>query len=168
MTPEVNYISECFRAVRQPLAGGESERYARYYKHVGELLDKLLEKPWLEIKQALVLCDEDTRKFLRGIALGCAIYAVRSGDTKWLVLGLKGLYIEDQINEGDETTVKLTLLANSCAKFNLHLAEISWRIEKEVPDFIDAVLQVPPKTLKEVGYVEGKDPSGQFTYTQMY
>ena len=168
MIPDVTLITECFSEVRRTSAGApESQRYERYYENVSALLTQLLRHPVGDLLPLLRACDESAKTFIRGISMGSAIYAVRSSDRKWLRLGVQGLYVEDILNgeDAEGTIVKLTLLANSAAKLNLHLIEVCWELKQEIPEFIETVLQIPPKTLKSINYVEGKDPSGQFTYT---
>lgn len=159
-------IAACIQAVKSAQrAAEESRRYEVYYEHVSALMTDLMARSWVDLRELVARCDIATLNFVGQIALGAAIFAVRSGDSKWLVLGLQALYLEDQVNDAHTTITKFTLLQNSAAKLGFHMLSIAYRIEKEPTDFIQSLLEAPPRTLRAIGYVEGKDPSGQFTYT---
>jgi hypothetical protein len=170
-----NPLVECFATVKREQSEarrrGDAESGIQiYFDLVSEVIGKLIESPKTEITSLVSSLSSSQTAFLRGISTSGAIWSVRNASLEWLVLGLRGLYIEDQTNDPRETITKLAILNHSAKKIGVDFAEIadyafgSGNIK--LPQNIADYLADPVQGIESVGYSESADERGRFTYTK--
>lgn len=171
-----NPLAECFASVKKAQADarkrGCAERSTQiYFELVSEAVSKLIQRPKDEVVAIVTELNSSQRAFLHGISTSGAIWSVRNRSREWLILGLKGLYLDDQINDPRETITELAILNHSAKKIGTDLssiADMAFGGTIALPQTIAAYLANPVQDIASVGYAESTDANGGFNYTRAY
>ena len=171
-----NPIAACYTSVRKAQSdarrSGVAERSTQiYFDLVSEAVGKLIQRPNDEVVSIVTSLNSSQRAFLRGISTSGAIWSVRDKSREWLILGLKGLYLEDQTNDPRETITKLAILNHSAKKIGIDLTSIenaAFGTRIDLPQTIVDYLANPVQDIASVGYAESTDANGGFNYTRVY
>ncbi len=170
-----NIIGECRHRFEQACrelgkTASLADRSRVYYTIVTETVDTLLRLPVSEQAKLIKPLRSDDLAFLRGISISGATEAVIANDKKWILLGLKGLCLEDFENDYRETIISCVQLQHSANKIDCDLTEflsdIQAHFDLQVSSTIRDYVANPVQDLNSIRYCEGVDRNGQFTYIQ--
>jgi hypothetical protein len=97
-----------------------------YHARASAVLDVLHAMPAEELTAMLKSSHSRGIGVLRGISTSCSTLAMERRDTRWLALALRGLQIEDLIDDPRETAATIQELETSAIKLNTRLHH-HWR-----------------------------------------
>jgi hypothetical protein len=137
-----NILTDFADALQQMLTrkpGGDVEWY---YAKASAVLDALHAMPAEELKSLLKTSHSRGLGVLRGFSSAGANLAVEMEDTKWLKLALRGIQIEDLIDDPRDMASTIQALENSAWKLHTQLRD-HWN-PSDLPNKLSLTYRVDP------------------------
>lgn len=116
-----NILTDFADELQQMLTSKPGGDVEWYYARASTVLDALHAMPAEALLALLKSSHSRGTGVLRGISSVSANFAVEMRDTKWLELALRGLQIEDLIDDPRDMTATMQALEDSARKLNTRL-----------------------------------------------
>ncbi len=166
-------LAEVRRAFRNARTGGQPDSAAEEYDRLTHgMIERIANLSEDQRRVIIAKISRAESGFLLGIALSAAIWSVRENSHRGLRFGLLALIFEDLTEDYRETLMMLCLLDNSSRRLGVNLEEIYAPLQcyasEEVRELFKGYLTEGSRDISAMGYVEGVDKGGEFTYLRTF
>ena len=140
--PTTNILTDFADALQQMLTSKPGGDVEWYYARASTVLDALHAMPVEELISLLKSSHSRGIGVLRGISSTSANFAAEMRDTKWLALALRGLQIEDLIDDPRDMAGTMQALGDSATKLNTRLHH-HWK-PSDLPNKLSLTYRLDP------------------------